>query len=140
MHLIWFGHAPVILEKWKAIKPDIQWRNYWGQTESSPVGTTSSPEDFEAKINSIGIADTGATVKVFDENDQELPPGHIGELVIRGPAVMKGYWKKEELTEKTLADGWLHTGDMGFMDEDGYFHFTDRKKDMIKTGGENVSS
>jgi fatty-acyl-CoA synthase len=132
--------APGILQRWKAIKPDIQWRNYWGQTESSPVGTTSSPEDFEEKINSIGISDTGVTVKVFDENDGEVPLGHVGELVIRGPAIMGGYWKKEELTEKTLANGWLHTGDMGYMDQDGYFHFTDRKKDMIKTGGENVSS
>ncbi len=132
--------APGTLESWKGIKPDIQWRNYWGQSESSPVGTTSAPEDFEEKINSIGISDTGVTVRVFDENDQELPPGQVGELVIRGPAIMNGYWRKEELTEKTLANGWLHTGDMGFMDQDGYYHFTDRKKDMIKTGGENVSS
>ncbi len=104
------------------------------------MGTTSAPEDFEEKIDSIGISDTGVTVRVFDENDQELLPGQVGELVIRGPAIMNGYWKKEELTQKTLANGWLHTGDMGFMEQDGYFHFTDRKKDMIKTGGENVSS
>jgi fatty-acyl-CoA synthase len=129
-----------VLEKWKSIKAELQWRNYWGQTESSPLGTTSSPQDFEAKIDSIGIPDTGVTVKVFDENDQEVPPGQIGELVIRGPAVMKGYWRKDDLTEKTLANGWLHTGDMGYMDNDGYIFFTDRKKDMIKTGGENVSS
>jgi fatty-acyl-CoA synthase len=68
------------------------------------------------------------------------PPGQIGELVIRSAAVMKGYWRKEDLTRKTLANGWLHTGDLGYMDEEGWIYFVDRKKDMIKTGGENVSS
>ena len=130
----------VVIERWKAINPNIQWRNYWGQTESSPVGTTSSPESFDQKRNSIGIPDTGAAVKVFDDNDKEVPVGQIGELVIRTAAVMKGYWKKDELTAKTLANGWLHTGDLGYMDEEGWLYFVDRKKDMIKTGGENVSS
>lgn len=129
-----------VLETWQAIKPGLQWRNYWGQTESTPVGTTSLPEDFEATMGSIGIADTGVTVKVFDERDEEVPPGTLGELVIRGPAVMKGYWNKPELTGKTLAGGWLHTGDLGYCDERGVFYFVDRKKDMIKTGGENVAS
>jgi len=130
----------VVIERWKGINPDIQWRNYWGQTESSPVGTTSSPESFDQKRNAIGIPDTGTAVKVFDDNDQEVPTGQIGELVIRSAAVMKGYWKKDDLTAKTLANGWLHTGDLGYMDEEGWVYFVDRKKDMIKTGGENVSS
>ena len=129
-----------VLDAWKKIKPDIQWRNYWGQTESSPVGTTSTPESFEANITSIGIQDTGASVKVFDEFDKEVAPGTTGELVIRGPGVMKGYWKKEKLTDTTLAGGWLHTGDLGSMDDKGNIYYVDRKKDMIKTGGENVSS
>jgi fatty-acyl-CoA synthase len=135
-----FGSAmpPVVLERWRKIKPDIEWRNYYGQTESSPLGTTSSPEDFDA--NSIGIAATGATVKVFDEEDREVPPGTAGELVIRGPAVMMGYWRNPEATENTLRGGWLHTGDIGYQDEQGRFFFVDRKKDIIKTGGENVSS
>jgi len=129
-----------VLETWRTIKPDLQWRNYWGQTESTPVGTTSVPEDFEATMGSIGIADTGVSVKVFDERDQEVPRGTLGELVIRGPAVMKGYWNKPDLTDKALANGWLHTGDLGYCDERGVFYFVDRKKDMIKTGGENVAS
>lgn len=135
-----FGSAmpQVVLDRWRTIKPDIEWRNYWGQTESSPVGTTSSPEEFDAA--SIGIPDTGVTVKVFDENDQEVPPGQLGELVIRGPAVMKGYWRNPEATEATLRNGWLHTGDIGYRDEAGHFYFTDRKKDIIKSGGMNVSS
>ena len=129
-----------VLETWQTINPDLQWRNYWGQTESTPVGTTSVPEDFEATMGSIGIADTGVSVKVFDEHDQEVPRGTLGELVIRGPAVMKGYWNKPELTDKALANGWLHTGDLGYCDERGVIYFVDRKKDMIKTGGENVAS
>ncbi|MFZ5632884.1 MAG: AMP-binding protein [Bacillota bacterium] len=129
-----------LLEKWQAIKPDLEWRNYWGQTESSPAGTTSSPYDFGDKTESIGIPDTGVTVKVFDENDREVPDGQLGELVIRGPAVMKGYWRNEKLTATTLRNGWLHTGDLGRRDGSGHFYFIDRKKDMIKSGGENVSS
>ncbi len=130
----------VVIERWQALNPRIEWRNYWGQTESSPVGTTSSPESFDRKKNAIGIPDTAVAVKVFDDQDQEVPTGQIGELVIRSAAVMKGYWRKEDLTAKTLANGWLHTGDLGYMDEEGWIYFVDRKKDMIKTGGENVSS
>jgi fatty-acyl-CoA synthase len=129
-----------VLDAWKKIKPDIQWRNYWGQTESSPVGTTSTPESFEQNISSIGIQDTAVSVRVFDEQDHEVAPGVIGELVMRGPAVMLGYWKKEKQTEKTLSSGWLHTGDLGYKDEKGNVYYVDRKKDMIKSGGENVSS
>jgi fatty-acyl-CoA synthase len=129
-----------VIDRWKLINPHIQWRNYWGQTESTPVGTTSIPEDFEKKQNAIGIPDTATAVKVFDDHDREVPPGQIGELVIRSAAVMKGYWKKDEITKTTLGNGWLHTGDLGYKDEDGWIYFVDRKKDMIKTGGENVSS
>lgn len=128
----------VVLERWRKIKPDIEWRNYYGQTESSPLGTTSAPEDFQPA--SIGIADTGVTVKVFDDDDREVPAGTHGEIVIRGPAVMMGYWRNPEATKKTLRGGWLHTGDIGYQNAEGQFFFVDRKKDMIKTGGENVSS
>jgi len=129
-----------LLERWKAVNPGLEWRNYWGQTESTPLGTTSSPDVFGDRAESIGIADTGVTVKVFDENDKEVPDGQIGELVIRGPAVMKGYWRNDDLTAETLRNGWLHTGDLGRRDASGHFYFVDRKKDMIKSGGENVSS
>jgi acyl-CoA synthetase (AMP-forming)/AMP-acid ligase II len=78
-------------------------------------------------------------VKIFDENDRELPVGGTGELVIKGPAVMKGYWNLPEETDQALKNGWLHTGDIGYVDEEGYFYITDRKKDLIIRGGENVS-
>ncbi|MCL4420983.1 MAG: AMP-binding protein, partial [Candidatus Thermoplasmatota archaeon] len=80
----------------------------------------------------------GQDVRIFSENDEDLPPGQIGEIVIRGPNVMKGYLNRKHETEGTLRNGWLHTGDLGYMDNDGYFYIVDRKKDMIIRGGENV--
>jgi len=79
-------------------------------------------------------------MKVFDPDDNELPPGEVGELVARGPAVMLGYYKEEEKTAQTFRKGWHHTGDIVRMDEDGFIYFVDRRKDIIKSGGENVSS
>lgn len=79
-------------------------------------------------------------IKIVDENDREVSKGMTGEIVIKNPAVMKGYYKDPELTNKVIRDGWLHTGDQAWMDEDGYFYFADRKKDVIRRRGENVSS
>ena len=94
------------------------------------------------KIGSIGIPlrnnQQQTEAKVVDENDRELPPNAIGELIIKGDHIMKGYWKQPEETAKTLRGGWLHTGDLARRDEDGYFYIVDRKKDMIIVGGENV--
>ena len=90
------------------------------------------------RLGSVGIARTDVEVKVFDEDDVELPPGEIGEVVARGDVVMKGYWNNPEATAKTLAGGWLHTGDMGAFDEDGFLTLKDRSKDMIISGGTNI--
>lgn len=79
-------------------------------------------------------------IKIMDENAREVPAGAVGEIVIRNPGVMKGYYKDPELTNKVIRNGWLHTGDQGWMDGDGYFYFADRKKDVIRRRGENVSS
>ncbi len=79
-------------------------------------------------------------IKIFDEHEREVPRGTVGEIVIRNPAVMKGYYKDPQLTERVLRNGWLHTGDQAWMDEEGYFFFADRKKDVIRRRGENVSS
>jgi len=78
------------------------------------------------------------TIKIFDDNDQEVSQGERGEIVFKGPVVMKGYWNKPGETKKTIKNGWLHTGDIGYMDEEGYLYITDRKKDLIIRGGENV--
>jgi long-chain acyl-CoA synthetase len=109
----------------------------YGLTEGT-VASTINPRYAQRKVGSIGIPFPGQDVRVFSDNDEELPPGQIGEIVIRGPNVMKGYLNKEEETKATLKNGWLHTGDVGYTDNDGYFYIVDRKKDMIIRGGENV--
>ena len=79
-------------------------------------------------------------IKIFDDNDHEMPAGKAGEIVMRGPSMMKGYYRNEEDTEMTFRNGWMHTRDFGRFDEEGFLYFLDRKKDIIKTVGENVSS
>ena len=96
-----------------------------------------TPEQME-RLKSAGIAHTDVEVKVFDENDNELPPEETGEIVLRGEVVMKGYWKNQKATEETLRGGWLHTGDLGKLDEKGYVYLLDRSKDMVISGGENI--
>ncbi|MFD0697061.1 long-chain fatty acid--CoA ligase [Paenibacillus sp. GCM10027628] len=110
----------------------------YGLTESSPV-THANPIWGFRKIGTIGIPfpDTEAKV-VHSGSGEELPVGEIGELIIRGPQVMQGYWNRERETSLTLRDGWLYTGDMARMDEDGFFAIVDRKKDLIIAGGYNI--
>lgn len=111
----------------------------FGMTESSPV-THINPFGGERKVGSIGIpiSDTEARIVDLNEGAKEMPIGESGELVVRGPQVMQGYWQRPDATAETLVDGWLHTGDIAKMDEDGYFYIVDRKKDMIISGGYNV--
>jgi len=90
------------------------------------------------RLSSVGLPHTDVEVKVFDQEDQEVPTGEVGEIVTRSDVVMKGYWHNPEATAKTLRNGWLHTGDVGQMDEDGYVFLLDRSKDMIVSGGENI--
>ena len=109
----------------------------YGMTEGT-VASTINPRFGERKIGSIGIPMHGQDVRIFSDNDEELSPGEIGEIVIRGPNVMKGYLNRKLETEETMRNGWLHSGDLGYMDREGYFYIVDRKKDMIIRGGENV--
>ncbi|MEW9179299.1 long-chain-fatty-acid--CoA ligase [Bacillus mycoides] len=110
----------------------------YGLTESSPV--THGNFLWEKRVpGSIGVPwpDTEAIIMSL-ETGESLPPGEIGEIVVKGPQIMKGYWNKPEETAAVLQDGWLHTGDVGYMDEDGFFYVKDRKKDMIVASGFNV--
>ncbi|MEN0650034.1 long-chain-fatty-acid--CoA ligase [Caldifermentibacillus hisashii] len=111
----------------------------YGLTESSPVAHANLLWDGERVKGSIGLPwpDTLAEIRSV-ETGEPLPVGEIGELVVKGPQVMKGYWNRPEETQEVLKDGWLHTGDMGYMDEEGYFYIVDRKKDMIIASGYNI--
>jgi long-chain acyl-CoA synthetase len=109
----------------------------YGLSETSPVASFNHL-DREHKPGSIGTPIEGVEMEVVDDDDNELPPGEVGEIVIRGHNVMKGYWNRPDATAEVMRGGWLHTGDMARVDEDGYFFIVDRKKDMIIRGGYNV--
>jgi long-chain acyl-CoA synthetase len=109
----------------------------YGLSETSPVACSNHP-DRERKAGSIGTPIEGVEMKVVDENDEEVAQGEVGEIVIRGHNIMKGYWQRPDATEETMRGGWFHSGDMARIDEDGYFFIVDRKKDLIIRGGYNV--
>ena len=109
----------------------------YGLTEASPV-VTFNPEGFARKEGSVGIPLRDIYVKIVDESGNELVPGQEGEIIVRGPNVMKGYLNRPEATREILRDGWLYTGDIGYLDEEGYLYIVDRKRDMIIKGGFNV--
>ncbi|HSB10859.1 MAG TPA: long-chain-fatty-acid--CoA ligase [Blastocatellia bacterium] len=119
----------------------------YGLTEASPLLTVLTQEDHiitdeksERRLASCGRPVEGVDVRVVREDGSDARPGDVGEIIARGPNIMAGYWKRPEDTEDVLRDGWLHTGDLATVDEDGYIYLVDRKKDMIVTGGENVYS
>jgi len=135
------GSAPIpieVIKQFSHISGGIFCEGY-GLSEASPV-THSNPIVGMKKVGSIGIPfpDTEAKIVDVETGTKELGINEPGELIIRGPQVMSGYWEKPEETEQTLRDGWLYTGDVGTMDEDGYFYIVDRKKDMIIAGGFNI--
>lgn len=117
----------------------------FGMTELSPVATMMSPDDHRRALEnkpelllSAGRAIMGTDLRIVDENDNPLPNGTMGEIVVRGPQVMKGYWNLPDETADALRGGWMHTGDAGTLDDEGYVYVLDRIKDMIVSGGENV--
>jgi long-chain acyl-CoA synthetase len=109
----------------------------YGLSETSPVASFNLP-DRERKPGSIGTPIRDVQMRVVDDSDSEVPQGEVGEIVIRGPNVMKGYWLRPEATAEAVRDGWFHTGDLARVDSDGYYYIVDRKKDMIIRGGYNV--
>jgi len=109
----------------------------YGLSETCGIASFNRP-DRERKAGSIGIPVEGVDMKCVDDDGNEVPQGEVGEILIRGPVVMKSYWNRPDATADTLADGWLRTGDMATVDDDGYFFIVDRKKEMIIRGGFNV--
>ena len=120
--------------------PAVKWYNCYGQTEIAPVATILGPEDQVRKAGSAGRAVMHVETRVVDASMRDVPPGEVGEIVHRSPQLMSGYWNDAARTEAAFAGGWFHSGDLAVMDEEGFLTIVDRKKDMIKTGGENVAS
>lgn len=122
-------------EKLLAILPNSMYELY-GLTEG--FVTVLDRNDFQRKIDSVGMPIHFSEMRIVGNDGKDLPVGETGEIVGRGPLLMPGYYKRDDLTAQALVDGWLHTGDMGFEDEDGFLHLVDRKKDLIISGGVNV--
>lgn len=139
LRLIAYGAAPIapaLLKRAEARFGRVFAQTY-GQAESPMVITCLKPED-HGRIGSCGRPFTIVEVAVVDERDKQLPPGQRGEIVCRGPQTMAYYWNRPEATAEAFRNGWLHTGDIGYMDEDGFFYLVDRKNDMLISGGYNV--
>lgn len=143
MKSLQFGAAPIpvhALERVQKLFPNAALVHGMGQTESSGSLVTLPSSLAFSKAGSVGFALPGTTIAIFDENDRPLPPGEVGQLVAKGPNVMSGYFDAPEATELALRNDWLHSGDLGYMDEHGCVFLVDRSKDMIIRGGENIYS
>jgi O-succinylbenzoate-CoA ligase len=133
------GAAPVpvtLIETYDRLGIEIH--QVYGLTESCGPACIISPEEAIAKAGSTGKAFFHTDVRVVNESGRDVKPGEVGEVIIRGPHVMKGYWKRPEATSETIRGGWLHSGDLAAVDKEGFVYIQDRKKDMIISGGENV--
>ena len=120
--------------------PDVRLWNFYGQTEMSPLATILKPHEQEEFAGAAGRPSVNVETLVVDDDDTPLPPGQVGEIVHRSPHTMLGYYKNPEKTAEAFRNGWFHSGDLGVFDDRGVLRVVDRKKDMIKTGGENVAS
>ncbi|WP_329519534.1 acyl-CoA synthetase [Spirillospora sp. NBC_01491] len=120
--------------------PDVRLWNFYGQTEMSPLATILGPDEQLSHAGSAGRASLNVETRVVDPAGRPLPPGEVGEIVHRSPHAALGYHNDPERTAEAFADGWFHSGDLGILSADGHLSVVDRKKDMIKTGGENVAS
>jgi fatty-acyl-CoA synthase len=139
----YYGASPMPVEVLRELStrlPDIQLWNFYGQTELAPLATILQPEEQQAHAGSAGRPSLNVDTRVVDEFDEPVPAGTVGEIVHRSPHATAGYFGKPEITARAFANGWFHSGDLGVFDEDGYLTVVDRKKDMIKSGGENVAS
>jgi acyl-CoA synthetase (AMP-forming)/AMP-acid ligase II len=143
MKALSYGASPIsddLLLRAKA-RFACQFIQFYGMTETTGAGTylpDAAHDPAKGKLRSCGIAWPGLALKIVKGDGSEAPRGEVGEVVIKAPIVMKGYWNKPDATAEAIRDGWMHTGDVAYMDEDGYVFIYDRLKDMIVTGGENV--
>jgi acyl-CoA synthetase (AMP-forming)/AMP-acid ligase II len=133
-----------LIERAVADLPHASFGQSYGMTEASPVLTILAPEHHDPsgphpdRLKSVGQPVVYSDLRIFDERDNPLLPGETGEIVIRGPQIMNGYWNQPERTAHAMRGGYYHTGDAGYLDEDGFLFLAGRVKEMIITGGENV--
>jgi long-chain acyl-CoA synthetase len=149
LQTIIFGASPMseaVLDRAMAAFPQAGFVQAYGMTELAPLATINpafnhTPQGRQlGKLRAAGRPGFCVEVRIVDPLGREVPRGTVGEVVVRGPNVMQGYWNRPEQTAQAIRDGWMHTGDGAWMDEDGYIFITDRLKDMIISGGENIFS
>ncbi|MFK7754552.1 MAG: long-chain fatty acid--CoA ligase [Sedimentitalea sp.] len=149
LEMIAYGASPITeaaLTKAFELFEGTRFVQAFGQTELSPVATFLSPDYHvldgpkAGKLRSAGRATRVCEIRILDENDIEVPRGTVGHIAVKGPITMLGYWNKPDVTAETIKDGWVFTGDAGYMDEEGFIFLMDRMKDMVVSGGENVYS
>ena len=137
-----FGGAPTppeTIEKAREVLPiEPSFANAYGLTETHGVATVNGGKDLLERKTSVGRPLPILDMKIVDDDGKELPDGQLGELLIYGPTITPGYWNRPDATAETVRDGWLHTGDLGYRDAEGFYFVVDRAKDMILRGGENV--
>ena len=129
-----------VLRELRERLPQLRLWNLYGQTEIAPVATILFPEEHADRLGSAGRPTLHVETRIVDDAMETVPPGEIGEIVHRSPQLLSGYWNDPQRTAEAFAGGWFHSGDLGIADAQGYITVVDRKKDMIKTGGENVAS
>ena len=139
LHYISYGGAPMsgdLLARAKKHFVNCQFYQFYGLTEANGTVTCLKPEDHQnaAFLNSCGRPQKGIRLRIVDSQGKNVPRGHVGEICVRAPAAMKGYWRNPEETAQVLKNGWLHTGDLGFLDKDGFLYLHDRLHDMIISG------
>ncbi|OBI61658.1 acyl-CoA synthetase [Mycolicibacterium fortuitum] len=139
----YYGASPMpteILHEMRRRLPNLRLWNFYGQTEMAPLASALGPAEQDAHAGAAGRPVVNVETVILDDNDVPVAPGTVGEIAHRSPHLMLGYLDDEDKTAQAFAGGWFHSGDLGFYDEHGLLHVVDRKKDMIKTGGENVAS
>jgi fatty-acyl-CoA synthase len=139
----YYGASAMPVEVLREIQqrlPQLRLWNLYGQTELAPLATVLPPDEQASHPGSAGRPALNVETRVVDDDDRELAPGEVGEIVHRSPHATAGYWRDEAKSAEAFRGGWFHSGDLGMTDADGRITVVDRKKDMIKTGGENVAS
>ena len=129
---------PVLVKRWKAYFPAMEYDTTYGLSEGGGPGVVHLGMENEHKVGAIGKPSLVWDLRIVDDKGKDVPAGEVGEFIVKSSGIMKGYYKNPEATARAIRDGWLYTGDLGRIDEDGFIHIVDRKKDLVISGGENI--